>query len=214
MHPRAEELIQQLNLEPHPEGGYYRRIHRSESRVLREADGTRRRALTSIYYLLTEGSLSRWHRVLADEAWHHYEGAPLELLGFAADVPLTFSHRLGPLQGNAVDTAVIPTGRDCRYPEHREVNLVCPPWQLGSGNPCRNDEENLNSTALPLQEGDSPVYVVPAGWWQAARPLGAYSLVGCTVGPGFEFEDFTLLADLPEEERSAFPHFADFELFL
>jgi len=32
------------------------------------------------------------------------------------------------------------TGRDCRYPEHREVNLDCPPWLLDSGNPCRNDE--------------------------------------------------------------------------
>ena len=31
------------------------------------------------------------------------------------------------------------TGRDCRYPEHREVNLACPPWRLDSGNPCRND---------------------------------------------------------------------------
>ena len=161
MHPRAAELIHLLDLEPHPEGGYYRRIHRSESRVLREADGIGRRALTSIYYLLTEGSLSRWHRVCADEAWHHYEGAPLELLVFEADGSLTSSHRLG-----------------------------------------------------PLLEGDTPAYVVPAGWWQAARPLGAYSLVGCTVGPGFEFADFTLLADLPEEERPASPSFADFELFL
>ena len=31
------------------------------------------------------------------------------------------------------------TGRDCRYPEHREVNVDCPPWPLGSGNPWRND---------------------------------------------------------------------------
>ena len=44
------------------------------------------------------------------------------------------------------------TGRDCRYPEHREVNLACPPWRLGSGNPCRNDEENLNLTALLMGE--------------------------------------------------------------
>ncbi|MCX7108717.1 MAG: hypothetical protein NTX45_01050, partial [Proteobacteria bacterium] len=36
------------------------------------------------------------------------------------------------------------TGMDCRYPEHREVNLVCPPWHLGSGNPCRNDVVFLN----------------------------------------------------------------------
>lgn len=42
-----------------------------------------------------------------------------------------------------------------------------------------------------------PVAVVPAGWWQAARPLGAYTLAGCSVGPGFEFADFQLLADQP-----------------
>ncbi len=47
-----------------------------------------------------------------------------------------------------------------------------------------------------------------------ARPLGAYALVGCTVAPGFEFEDFTLLADLPETDRPVPPDFAEFELFL
>jgi len=40
--------------------------------------------------------------------------------------------------------------------------------------------------------------VVPAGWWQAARPLGGYVLAGCTVGPGFEFADFTFLRDAAE----------------
>lgn len=41
------------------------------------------------------------------------------------------------------------------------------------------------------------VHTVPAGWWQAARPTGAYSLVGCTVAPGFEFADFSFLRDDP-----------------
>ena len=40
-----------------------------------------------------------------------------------------------------------------------------------------------------------PMCVVPAGCWQAARPLGEYSLLGCTVAPGFEFEDFEMLSD-------------------
>jgi predicted cupin superfamily sugar epimerase len=35
--------------------------------------------------------------------------------------------------------------------------------------------------------------VVPAGWWQAARPLADHALVGCTVAPGFDFADFTLI---------------------
>lgn len=44
-----------------------------------------------------------------------------------------------------------------------------------------------------------PAHVVPAQWWQAARSTGAYTLVGCSVGPGFEFADFELLHDRPAE---------------
>ena len=43
--------------------------------------------------------------------------------------------------------------------------------------------------------GAAPRHVVPAGWWQAARLTGGYGLVGCTVAPGFEFEDFDFLRD-------------------
>lgn len=48
-------------------------------------------------------------------------------------------------------------------------------------------------------EGYEPLAVVPAGDWQAARPTGELALVACTVGPGFDFADFTLLADHPAE---------------
>ena len=40
--------------------------------------------------------------------------------------------------------------------------------------------------------GHHPQLVVPVGAWQAARTLGAYTLVGCTVAPGFEFSTFEL----------------------
>lgn len=49
-------------------------------------------------------------------------------------------------------------------------------------------------------EGTGPSVTVPAGWWQAARPLGAFALCGCTVAPGFEFDDFRFLRDQPEAE--------------
>lgn len=39
-------------------------------------------------------------------------------------------------------------------------------------------------------------HVVPRGHWQAARPLGAFGLVGCTVAPGFTFDDFRFVADV------------------
>ena len=48
----------------------------------------------------------------------------------------------------------------------------------------------------------APTHAVPAGVWQAARPLGTYCLVGCTVGPGFEFEDFRFVADVGGHETA------------
>jgi predicted cupin superfamily sugar epimerase len=58
-----------------------------------------------------------------------------------------------------------------------------------------------------------PIAVVPGGCWQMARTTGEYSLVGCTVGPGFEYEDYQLLRDKPEEAREVqrrFPELAEF----
>lgn len=40
--------------------------------------------------------------------------------------------------------------------------------------------------------------VVPSGWWQAAEPIGGPTHVGCSVAPGFEFEDFVMIGGLPE----------------
>lgn len=56
--------------------------------------------------------------------------------------------------------------------------------------------------------GQLPVHAIPAGAWQAARPIGSYTLVGCTVGPGFDFADFRMLADdaaLADVVRRAWP---------
>lgn len=55
--------------------------------------------------------------------------------------------------------------------------------------------ERGESTPSP---GSGPICVVPAGRWQSARSLGEWSLVGCTVSPGFEFDDFALMHDRPE----------------
>jgi predicted cupin superfamily sugar epimerase len=74
-------------------------------------------------------------------------------------------------------------------------------WHLYEGGPLELLEIDLPARSLvrvQLAHGDSPVHTIPAGHWQAARPLGEYALVGCTVAPGFEFEDFRLLADDPE----------------
>lgn len=43
-----------------------------------------------------------------------------------------------------------------------------------------------------LMQGQRPQIVVPAGWWQTATSLGAWTLVGCTVAPGFTFDGFEM----------------------
>lgn len=74
----AEALIEQLALEQHPEGGWYRETWRAAS------DGTGRAKGTAILFLLKSGESSHWHRVDADELWLWQAGDPLEL-GIASD---------------------------------------------------------------------------------------------------------------------------------
>ena len=69
----ADEVIERLDLRPHPEGGHYRETFRDQP-----ADGSRG-AVTVIYYLLKAGESSAWHRVDATEIWHYHAGAPLRL---------------------------------------------------------------------------------------------------------------------------------------
>lgn len=129
----AEEIIKQLDMQPHPEGGWY-------VETFRDAHGGERGHSTAIYYLLNKGERSHWHRVTdAAEAWHFYAGSPLKL-------------RLAKDGGPA-----------------REVIL-----------------------GLDLAKGERPQAVVLANEWQSAETLGAFTLVGCTVAPGFEFAKFEM----------------------
>lgn len=69
----AAALIAQLNLAPHPEGGWYRETWRSDA-----GEGERARA-TAILFLLRAGESSHWHRVDAEELWIWQGGDPLVL---------------------------------------------------------------------------------------------------------------------------------------
>jgi hypothetical protein len=129
--PTADAIIAALELQPHPEGGWYRETYRGAAPA-----GTRA-AVTAIYYLLRAGERSHWHRVDAAEIWHWYAGAALEL-GIAGE--------------------------------------AAAPVRLG------ND----------LAAGERPQAVVPPQVWQSAKSLGAWTLVGCTVAPAFEFAGFEL----------------------
>jgi predicted cupin superfamily sugar epimerase len=69
----AADVIRLLDLQPHPEGGYFRETFRDP----RQIDG--RAASTAILFLLARGERSHWHRIDAVEIWHYYAGAPLAL---------------------------------------------------------------------------------------------------------------------------------------
>jgi predicted cupin superfamily sugar epimerase len=138
-------LIQKYNLEPHPEGGWYKQTYKSNEQIaagsLPERFGAGRVFSTAIYFLLEKGNFSAFHRIKSDECWHFYAGDPLLIY------------------------IIEQTG---------ELKIIC----LG------NDHE----------KGQSFQYVVPANCWFASRPApgSEYCFVGCTVSPGFEFEDFEL----------------------
>lgn len=151
-----ESIIKKLNLIPHPEGGYYRETYRGAIQIRQEDLGPgftgNRDCCTSIYFLLTSGSFSAFHRIRQDEIWHFYHGSPLAL------------------------------------------HLISP-----------EGEYSKNTVGNSLEPDQMPQFVVPAGYWFAAATLGinTYSLVGCTVSPGFDFDDFEL--GKQEELISKFP---------
>jgi predicted cupin superfamily sugar epimerase len=71
---RAREWIEELRLEPHPEGGWYRRVYESDL-----ISDTGRSLMTSIYYLLEADDFSALHRLQSDEQWHFYAGSPITI---------------------------------------------------------------------------------------------------------------------------------------
>ena len=79
MDKKSSEIIKQFKLLPHPEGGWFKEIFRSENYVTRK-DCEKRNNITGIYYMLRKNEISTWHRVIsADEIWIHLKGAPLNL---------------------------------------------------------------------------------------------------------------------------------------
>ena len=99
----AEEIIARLDLQPHPEGGWYRQTW------IEDRPGARPSG-TSIYYLLAEGQRSHWHRVDATEIWHYYAGAPLVLSLSETDAGPAVDHRLGPdLASGERPQIIVPT---------------------------------------------------------------------------------------------------------
>lgn len=107
---RTRQLIEQLQLQPHPEGGWYREMFRSSSQVTPQDGRPARSALTSIYFLLEAAQHSRWHRVLSDEVWVHLEGAPLDLWTWDATDGRLHHAPLGPVSVATTPQHVVAAG--------------------------------------------------------------------------------------------------------
>jgi len=131
--PSASDIIARLDLKPHPEGGHYRETFRDP-----DVDTNGRSRSTAIYFLLSRGERSHWHRIDAVEVWHYHAGDALTL-------------RIA-------------------------------------------DDDGIRSITLGpnIAAGEAPQAIVPASAWQAAESVGDWTLVGCTVAPGFDFATFEL----------------------
>ena len=71
-------VIESLQLKPHPEGGFYREMHRASS-LVKEANGSSKNAYSSIYYLLSGNDFSAWHRIQSDETWFFHLGCDIAI---------------------------------------------------------------------------------------------------------------------------------------
>jgi len=136
---KVEDIISRYDLKPHPEGGFYKEVYRSTGVIKAEGFPNERNFSTSIYYLLTKGTVSKIHKIKSDEIFHFYSGGPLVVVQIDGHGVLK-KHTLG---------------------------------------------TDINS-------GQLFQHVIKAGDWFGAYPESEYSLVGCTVAPGFDFRDFKM----------------------
>lgn len=141
----VETLVKQLELLPHPEGGFYKETYRSSLTLSRECLPTgfngERNIATGIYFLIEKGNFSALHKIKSDETWHFYAGDALEVIEISENGIVTI-------------TAIGPD----------------------------------------ILKGETFQYTVKANTWFGSRVRdgGGFSLVGCTVYPGFDFNDFEM----------------------
>lgn len=153
------QVVQLLNMQPHPEGGYFVESYRSKQNI--ETEIGIRCASTAIYFLLGVNDTSKFHRIKSDEVWHYYAGEALSIVELDNERKISKTTKLGPnLLNGEVLQYVVPANT----------------W-FGSFLPD------------PHAPGEGPHVNIPA---PNPNTSSGYTLVGCTVAPGFEFQDFEM----------------------
>lgn len=161
---KAKMYIDKLQLQPHPEGGYYKEIYRAGEMILVEnLPGSykgNRNISTSIYFLLHQKDFSVFHKLKSDELWHFYDGSTVKI--------------------SVID----------KNGKFVEIFL-----------------------GKKIAEGEVFQTVIEKNCWFAAELVDkkSFALVGCTVSPGFDFQDFEmadcekLISKFPEYENRINP---------
>jgi len=108
MESNAAYWINKLNLQPHPEGGFYKEVFRSEIEVRAAYSDKLKQAITSIYYLLEGNDYSGFHRLKSDEIWYFHKGSLLHI-HVLTNAGLLQSIELSDLETGSL-SVVIPAG--------------------------------------------------------------------------------------------------------
>ena len=108
----VQQLIQQFNLQPHPEGGWYKETYKSDEYIsgstLPKRFGGSRVFSTAIYFLLEQGNFSAFHRIKSDECWHFYAGDPLVVYVMQLNGRLDIIHLGNDIEKGQVFQFVVP----------------------------------------------------------------------------------------------------------
>lgn len=119
----ALAIIDTLNLDPHPEGGFYKELHRSKTRVKNLIDPSAKNAYTSIYYLLSGRDFSAWHRIKSDETWYFHCGCDV-LIYFFDENKLLRTIQVGMTSKNLQTTIPAHTWFAAKPLNENEFSLV------------------------------------------------------------------------------------------
>ena len=168
--PTVQEVVQKYNLVDHPEGGYFVETFRDTETVVDSPQGSRN-AMTSIYYMMAYDSHSDFHRLLSDETWNYYFGAPIylyELIG--AELNDNDANATTTTTNQQLRTTIL--GNNLTAGHVLQYTVKAGTWFGAEIDPS-------------VEDNDFP----------------HYALAGTNVGPGFEYVDWELGvgSDLIEE---------------
>eukprot|EP00818_Percolomonas_sp_WS_P006661 CAMPEP_0117448718 /NCGR_PEP_ID=MMETSP0759-20121206/7553_1 /TAXON_ID=63605 /ORGANISM="Percolomonas cosmopolitus, Strain WS" /LENGTH=190 /DNA_ID=CAMNT_0005241129 /DNA_START=121 /DNA_END=693 /DNA_ORIENTATION=+ len=163
-----KEWTEKLDLQPHPEGGFYKEHYRASHTVINQ-NNKERSASTAIYYALRDIDQSSFHQIQSDELWHFYDGnVTLRIYG------------IEPVSGSMQTWDLGPEG---------DLTALIPAKYWFGVLPLNDTDESSDNNNNDQTESHS------------------FALCGCTVAPGFDFEDFqmasrtTLLQAFPEHKE-------------